>query len=116
MTQETPERGEQRIDFHSATEEVTGYVVDVGCIRKWPRERMGEWAREHTRACALMGHCLESGYGLVDEEGRIALLDSAATLKVVDAVRASERERGIRLRASRRAHGDKMETEIVEEI
>lgn len=50
-----------------ASETLNGYVIDVGCIRKNARDELLEKARTHSRECALMGHCVESGYGIVTE-------------------------------------------------
>jgi hypothetical protein len=98
------------------TETLEGYLVDAACIRKYPHEQLGERARKHTKKCALMGHCVESGYGLIDDEGRIYLLDAEATPQVVEAVKGSGRDAGIRLRALRSVQGEEMKTESVEEV
>ncbi len=98
-------------------EELDGHVADIACLRKWPRAEAAERARCHTRACSLEGHCAESGFGLVDDEGHILLLDAAATPRVIEAVRSSPLERGIRLRATREGDGEQgFETVAVEEI
>ena len=100
----------------TAEETLEGYVVDIACVRKYPRDELLDRAREHTKNCALMGHCVESGYGLVDDDGNIALLDAKATPKVVDAIERSRRDRGVKLRATREMHDKEMETQRVEEI
>lgn len=100
----------------STTETLEGYVIDVGCIRKNARDELLQSARTHTRDCALMGHCIESGYGIVTEEDHLTVLDSEATPKVVTAVEESETEEGIRLRVRREESDDSMETLEVEEI
>jgi hypothetical protein len=57
-----------------------------------------------------MGHCVESGYGLVS--GRmVALLDDGATPFVVDVLRQSSHDAGIRLRVTRRWTDGEMRTE-----
>jgi hypothetical protein len=93
-----------------------GYVVDLACLRKYPRDEWLERARAHTRNCALMGHCVESGYGLVDERGGLAILDSGATQLVVDALRSSPRSEGITLLATRELNDEEMRTVRVEEV
>lgn len=98
------------------TETAEGYVVDVACIRKYPRDELLARSREHTRACGLEGHCAESGYGLVDEQGRLALLDAEATPKVLAAIRSSDHDKGIRLRATRQMASEQMQTSMVEEV
>ena len=97
------------------SETLNGYVVDLICLRKYPADEYAERARRHTQACALEGHCVESGFALVADDGRVALLDPAATPLVVDAVSGSEREAGIRLRARREEHDEAMRTISVEE-
>lgn len=91
-----------------------GYVVDIACLRKYPRHEALERAREHSRACLLMGHCVESGYGLVSDDGRMLLLDMEATPKVVAAVQPEAAERGIRIRAAREPREEEMVTRSVE--
>lgn len=99
-------------------ETLEGYVIDMACVRKYPRDELLERSRTHTKECALMGHCVESGYALVDEEGRIATLDTEATPEVVRVVRQSGRDRGIRLRAKRERaeEASEMRTTAVDEV
>lgn len=82
-------------------ETLEGYVVDLICLRRYPQGELGERARGHTRDCALHGHCIESGYGLVSEDGRLQLLDPKATPLVVERVSDAEPQHGIFLRAER---------------
>lgn len=91
-------------------EVLEGYVVDQACLRKYPQAELLVRARAHTVKCALMGHCVESGYGLVDDQGRPFLLEPAATPGVVEAIRNSGQQRGIRIRATREMHGGSMRT------
>ncbi|CAN5429130.1 hypothetical protein BH20VER3_BH20VER3_03320 [soil metagenome] len=83
------------------SEPLEGYVVDVACARKYPRNELLERTREHTHECLQMGHCAESGYALVDDDGRLSLLDAAATPLVLEAIRGLGGAQGIRLRANR---------------
>lgn len=99
-----------------ATETLEGYVIDLGCVRKNPREDLLQRARTHTRDCALMGHCIESGYGIVSEDDELTVLDSAATHDVIDVVEDSDKERGIVLRVQRETTDDEIQTRSVEEI
>lgn len=100
----------------TAAETLDGYVTDIACIRKYPRDGLLQRAREHTKRCALMGHCVESGYGVVGDDGRIALLDAKATPQVVEALERSGRDRGIRLRVTRERDGQEMRTTAVAEV
>jgi len=100
----------------SSTETQEGYVIDVGCIRKNVRDELLSKARTHTRDCALMGHCIESGYGIVTENDRLVLLDADATPKVVDTVEESDTETGIRLKIQREKHDGAMSTMDIKEI
>lgn len=97
-------------------EVLEGYVVDQACLRKYPQDELLERAREHTKECALMGHCMESGYGLVNGEGRPLLLEPASTPQVVQSIERSIRDQGIQLRAVREMNGGEMKTTRVEEV
>ena len=99
-----------------APETLDGYVIDVGCIRKNARDELLEKARTHSRECALMGHCVESGYGIVTEDDRLTVLDSEATPKIVNTVEESDTEEGIRLRVQREEQDGSMETTSIEEV
>jgi len=116
------ERGHKRFESERTeamtddTETVEGYLMDVGCIRKNPREDLLAKARKHTRDCALMGHCVESGYGIVTEDDRVTVLDPDATPQIVTTVDATDTERGIRLRVTREQQDEQMETTAVEEV
>ena len=50
--------------MHPETAE--GWVLDIACLREYPRDEYAERAEAHTTACTAMGHCLESGYAFVD--------------------------------------------------
>lgn len=63
-----------------------------------------------------MGHCIESGYGLVDESGQLQLVGSEGTAPVLEAIRRSPRDRGIRLRVHRRREGEEMHTTSAETV
>ncbi len=98
-------------------ETVEGWVVDLICIRNFSLAETLASARVHTRACALMGHCIESGYGLVHESGQVTPLDPDATPMVVAALHASPRAKGTFLRAEReRGKNGKMFTLRVREV
>lgn len=94
----------------------TGWLVDIACLRRYAGGELARRASVHTTACARMGHCVESGYGLVDPEGRLHLLDTHATPLVVDLLRTTENEQGIRIEAERHSQDGEMETVAVREL
>lgn len=98
------------------TETLEGYVVDIICLRKYPQDELLERAKVHTRKCSLAGHCTESGFGLVAEDGRVSLLDPHATSMLLDAIINSERDSGIKLRAKREMEDGDMKTVTINEI
>lgn len=97
-------------------EVLEGYVVDQACLRRYPQDELLERARVHTTECALMGHCMESGYGLVDEEARPLLLEPSATSRVVERLRSTSHAKGVRLRATREMQDGHMTTVDVTEL
>ena len=97
-------------------EVLEGYVVDLACLRKYPEKEVLQRAEVHTTRCALMGHCIESGYGLVDHQGNIHPLDNHATPQVVSALEESNQEQGVQLRIRREMKEQEMQTVQIEEI
>lgn len=95
------------------SEQTTGYLLDLACARKYPKGTLLEKARSHPRSCGLMGHCVESGYALVEPDGKLLPLDPAATPLVVDALRASSRDSGVMLEATRVMAEGQMKTTAV---
>lgn len=98
------------------SETLEGHVVDIACLRRYPQDEMAQRAQVHTKRCALMGHCVESGYGLVQDDGRVALLEAAVTPDIVKAIAESNEDAGIRLRASREQGDHGMQTVRVERV
>lgn len=98
------------------TETLQGYVVDIACLRKYPKQKLVEKARDHTRQCSLVGHCAESGFGLVTEDGHTTLLDSKATPDVLEVVRQSDRDQGIQIQVQRTLDEGEMKTNNVKEV
>jgi hypothetical protein len=97
------------------SEVIEGYLVDLACIRKYSASEMLKRAKEHTTRCSLMGHCIESGYAIVRDDGTVAPLDHHATPLVVQVATRSMRKQGLRLRVERRAVEGEMQTQAVDE-
>jgi hypothetical protein len=91
-------------------ETVEGYLIDLGCIGSSPREEIAKSAREHKTACALEESCIESGFGLVDNEGNLTVLDAYATPLIVKQLRESDQEQGVVVRVKRELIDGKMQT------
>jgi hypothetical protein len=100
--------------MRTPTETLEGYVVDIACLRKYPHNDLPQRARRHTRECALIGHGVESGYGLVGDDGRLVLLDPAATLRVLDVLRRDDCPQELKLQVRREKQGEDMQTTAVE--
>ncbi len=96
-----------------ASEVIEGYLIDIGCIRKYRRQGLLETARRHRRECGLMGHCVESGYGLITDDDRLHLLDDGATLKVASLLAQTQQDTGIRLRVTCEPRDAGMQTTAV---
>ena len=93
-----------------------GYLMDVACVRKAPSAEVLERAAAHTTECALMGHCVESGFVLVGDDGHLHLLEPAATTNVVRELLATSVDEGLRLEVVRERHGHQMHTVGVQSV
>ena len=70
--------------------------MDLACLRHYPSQQYTARAADHTTECTLMGHCVDSGYGLVSAGNGVVPLDTEATPRVVAAL-ASAAAQGVRL-------------------
>ena len=61
-----------------AAEAIEGYLIDKSCSAKLAKEGV-DAAKTHTKDCALMPNCKNSGYGVVTEDGKFLKLTSKAT-------------------------------------
>lgn len=98
----------------SFEEQLEGWAVDLACLRRYPVEAYLDRAREHSAECALMGHCVESGYGLVQDDGFLIPLDTEATPKVVASLQGAGQIQGFRIRVKRGLQDGEMVTTRVE--
>ncbi|HXG35012.1 MAG TPA: hypothetical protein VNJ11_16725 [Bryobacteraceae bacterium] len=79
--------------------EFEGFLMDNMCSAKVEKEGV-KAAKMHTRDCALMGPCKESGYALVTDAGKVIKLDAAGNEQAVKALEASKKKDNIRVRVS----------------
>lgn len=93
-----------------------GYVMDIACVRKSPADEIFDRAAGHTTECALMGHCVESGFALIDEDGQLHLLEPAATTQVVHELLATDVDKGFQLRVGRKRDGEEMHTVDIQPV
>ena len=92
-----------------------GSVIDITCVRTSPADELADCAARHTTGCALMGHRVESGFALV-EDGRLHLLEPAATTQVVRDLLATDVGEEFWLRARRECDGEEMRTVDVQPV
>lgn len=93
-----------------------GYVIDITCVRKSPSADLIDRASAHTTACGLMGHCIESGFALIDYDGGVHLLEPDATTDVVRELLRTGVDEGLRLQVTRELDGHEMRTVDVQPV
>ena len=96
-------------------ETYVGSLIDITCVRTSPADEVLDRAARHTTGCALMGHRVESGLALV-EDGRLHLLEPAATTQVVRELLATDVDEEFRLRARRERDVEEMRTVDVQPV
>lgn len=92
-----------------------GYLIDNECVRTCSRDDLLKKARNHTRACALKGNCVESGYSLVTEDDQVVVLDREATPRILGSVKDCLVEEGLGMRVEREERDGDMKTVSVDE-
>lgn len=91
-------------------ETLVGYLIDIACVRKAPSTELLDRASVHTTECALMGHCIESGFALVNDDGQLHLLEPGVTTDVVRELLSTDVDHGLQLRVVRERDGHEMHT------
>lgn len=93
-----------------------GYVIDIACLRQAPSADLLDRASVHATACGLMGHCIESGFAVVDYDGGVHLLEPDATTDVVRELLRSGVDEGLVLHVVRELDGHEMRTVKVQPV
>jgi hypothetical protein len=89
----------------AAAADIEGILVDRMCSTKIIKEGQ-KAAQAHTRECALMPHCLASGYGVYTAEGKFLTFDAAGNKQAEQALRASKKRNHLRVVVSGQQSGD----------
>ena len=74
-------------------------VVDVNCSKKVAAD-----PDSHPRACALK--CEKSGYGIVTSDKQFLKFDAEGNMKIVEALKASDKKDHLRVDVSGEVQGD----------
>lgn len=88
-----------------------GYLLDQMCgveVRDTAK------AAEHSRECALMDHCVASGYGIF-AEGKFIKLDAQGNKKAKTFLESSKREKGILVILEGNLNGDVLTVSAIKE-
>lgn len=93
-----------------------GHAIDIACVRRSPSTDLLDRASVRTTECALMGHCIESGSAVVDDDGHVHLLEPAATTEVVRELLRAGADQGLRLQVVRDLDGHEMRTVDVQPV
>lgn len=102
--------------LNGSRESAAGFVLDIACVRKYPQGELVDKAKAHASQCSLMGHCIESGYALVREDGSMTLLDAAATPLLVRILTDSAKATGVAAEVTRELRDGDMQTIAAREI
>ena len=89
----------------AAAADLEGYLVDQMCSGE-VMTKGANAAKGHTRDCALMDHCRESGYGVLTSEGKYLKFDAQGNKRAVQALKASKKKDDLRVRVSGEVNGE----------
>jgi hypothetical protein len=85
-------------------ETFTGTVVDVMC--------KGNDLASHTRQCALS--CADSGFGLVQADGKFLKFDEAGNARALAALKKSSKEKDLKAKVTGKIDGELIKVESIE--
>jgi hypothetical protein len=84
--------------------DVDGFLIDKMCSAKVGKDQKA--AAEHTKDCALMGPCQQSGYGVLTADGRYLTFDPAGNTRALEALKATAKKDNLRVRVTGDVKGD----------
>ncbi|MBI3207383.1 MAG: hypothetical protein HYZ37_00600 [Candidatus Solibacter usitatus] len=82
-----------------AAAEIEGVLVDKACSAKAIKDGYAK-AGAHTKDCALMDSCLESGFGVLTADNKYLLFDKEGTKKAAAALEASSKKDNLKVKVT----------------
>lgn len=93
-----------------SAETVDGILMDNMCIGKF-KAKGYDGAKTHTKTCALMEPCKDSGYAIINEDGKVVKLDSKGNELAVKALEGTDKEKELTVSAEGKLDGDTLAVE-----
>ena len=84
--------------------ELEGFLVDKMCSAKVAKGGQ-KAAAMHTKDCALMPPCEESGYGVVTSDNKFIMFDKAGNEKAVAALKATDKKDNLKVHVTGDVNG-----------
>ncbi|MEK6285766.1 MAG: hypothetical protein AABO57_08500 [Acidobacteriota bacterium] len=105
--------------FANSKEQVNlkGYLVDMMCANSYADDPEAlTKAKEHTKECSLMAHCIRAGYAVMTEDGKIYKLDKAGNKKVAEILDKTKDEQGLLVSVEGRVKGNMLYVKSIAEV
>ena len=98
------------------TVKVSGYLIDNACGGAHVNDaNFGERVKKHSKSCALMPPCVESGYA-VYSEGKLYKFDQDGNKSVADLLKDTETKSGIMVAVEGTLDGDTLHVTKLMEV
>ncbi len=97
----------------AAAAEFKGVLMDQMCAGEGLKDGQ-KGALNHTRECALMDHCVESGYGIVTSDDKFLKFDKAGSEKTLALLKKTDKADNLKVKVTGTADGDIIKVDSVE--
>ena len=94
-------------------ESVDGILMDNMCMGKFEAKGF-DAAKMHTKDCALMGPCKESGFAIIQQDGTVVKLDAKGNKLALAALEASDKEKDLQVSADGKLSNGVLATKKIE--
>ena len=88
-----------------AAETFEGILMDKMCSGMVAKKGFAA-AKMHTKECALMPNCAESGYGVVTSDGKFLKFDDGGDKKAAKALKATDKKDNLTIKVDGKVNGD----------
>lgn len=88
-----------------------GDIIDNACASAQKADKLAEFVKTHTKACALMAPCVLSGYSIY-ADGKLSKFDKVSNAKIEDFLKKKESKLQVVVKAKK--IGDMLSLESIE--
>jgi hypothetical protein len=82
-------------------ETIKGTIIDNACAHAQKEKNLDEFVKTHTKECALMPQCVESGYSILSN-GNLTKFDKESNFKIIEFLKVEGNKLNVEITAQKK--------------